>query len=185
MKILLAFLLLLAQPAFADEYYEFYRIHCIRQIPAFEIEHVPYWNIRHVVWPGKSEWQEHIRSLKTLEKEQDLYVFDQWYGYYDKTQLEFTCGPFRVSIRYDKLFREEGPVGSKAPVRMNSRVTIESADKTLVSAIPLRAVERLRVYADYERAQYVDVCTQAGCGDGLFSSIGTLDSGNLEKVIKK
>ena len=186
--LLLSLLIASAQFAFADEYYEFYRIHCNEKIPSFEIDHVGYYNIMNTVWPDEFEpglWERHISSLKELEKEHDLYVFDKWYGYYSKPSIEFTCGSLHATINYDKWLREEGPIGSKAPVRMNSKLIVRSANNSIVENLSLKQIKHFLVYLDSGAStEYINICTNTGCKDDLFSNIGTLNNQNLDKVIQ-
>lgn len=183
-RLLQVFLIaLLSGSVWADEYYEFYRLRCAKAIPSLEIEHSGYWNVRDLVWPTW-DWQAHIKALKQLEAKEGLYVFDQWYGYSDADSVAFDCGRFQATVAYDVFRREKGPVGSEKPVRMNSRITIKS-DRILISALPLRLVTRLKIYTDSNGSEYLDVCTASGCGSDLATSVGTLTTENIGKLIGK
>ena len=185
---LLSFLIALTQFAFADEYYEFYRLHCNEKIQSFEIDRVGYYNIMNTVWPDESEpglWERHISSLKELEKEHDIYVFDKWYGYYSEPSIEFTCGSLHATINYDKWLREEGSIGSKEPVRMNSKLTVKSANNSIVESLSLKQIKHLQIYLDSGGStEYIYLCTDIGCKDNLFSNVGTLNNQNIGKVIQ-
>lgn len=182
---LLPLLILLNGPAWADEYYQFYRIRCVSNIPSIEIDRVGYWNIRNIVWPGNLGWKEHVASLKRLEKDAGLYVFDEWYGYADKSPLVFACGPAKATVTYSIAYREKGPVGSNEPVRMQSRVTITTNGKDLISNIQLGTLKHLRAYSYGEGDGYIDICTEDGCADTTTEITGTLTWEKLDRLLTK
>lgn len=169
----------------ADEYYNFYRINCDKQIPAFEIQQAPFWNITHLVWPNNSNWKSHVQSLKNLEKFSNLYVFDEFYGYYESVELSFICGVYHAKISYSKALREEGPVGSKEPVRMGAAITIISSGFPLAENLPLKSIQRLRVYSDYEHTNYIEVCGPQKCVDYFPSRMGEITSDNIESILNR
>lgn len=172
--------------AHADEYYDFYRIKCDDQIPAFEIQRTPFWNIGHIVWPGVCNWKAHVQSLKNLEKSSGLYIFNELYGYYDSPELSFVCGPYNVKINYSKVLRpEDADCGSKEPVRMNATITITSSGLKLAENLPLDSIQRLRVYSDYEHDDYTDVCNSQKCVDNLSRVMGTVTGENLKRLFNK
>lgn len=177
----LSLLALASTAAHADEYYEFYRVQCVSAIPSLEIEHVAYWSIGDVVWP-ELDWKKHVASLKKLELDDGLYVFDQMYGYADGRDLTFQCGAFRASIDYAIAHREEGPLGGGEPVRMNARVTIVSGNHEVVSEMPLASVKKLKLYVDSDKSTNIYACTTDGCRTGLFESFGVLTPDNVKQL---
>lgn len=189
MKMILAFVVALAIASvnvYADEYYEFYRIRCDDKIPSFEVQRTPFWNIKHVVWPGNWDWKSHVQSLKNLEKSSGLYVFNELYGYYDSPELSFVCGPYNVKINYSKVLRpKDADSGSNEPVRMNATITIISSRFKLTENLPLDSIQRLRVYSDYERDHYTEVCNSQKCVDNLSRVMGTVTGESLEKLFSK
>lgn len=186
MKLIFAIVFIIASTnAYADEYYDFYRIQCDGTIPSFEVQRTPFWNIKHIVWPGEWDWKSHVQSLKNLEKASGLYVFNELYGHYDSPELSFKCGPYDVKIYYSKVLREEGPVGAKEPVRMGAIISITSSGFSLTEKLPLAPLQRLRVYADYEGAHYTEICVSQKCLDNLSRQMGTVTGRTLDKLFSK
>ncbi len=138
-----------------------------------------------MVWPREGGWKFHVQSLKNLEKTSGLYVFNELYGYYDSPELSFVCGPYNVTIHYSKVLREEGPVGSKEPVRMGATISITSSGFSLTEKLPLDPLQRLRVYADYGGAHYTEICIPQKCIDNLAGQMGTVTGGILDKLFSK
>jgi hypothetical protein len=68
---------------------------------------------------------------------------------------------------------------------MDATITITSSGFKLAEKVPLDSIQRLRVYSDYERAHYTEVCNQKKCIDNLSKQVGTVTSENLEKLFNK
>jgi len=185
MRIIIASLLALASNfAWADESYDFYQIRCVSALSFIEIEHESFWNIGSIVWPGQYQWKDHVASLKKLEKDADLYVFDEQYGYVDSPRPKFDCGKFQATIIYKIVRRPKGSVGSDEPLRMFSKVTIVQGNKKIVSELPLYLIEKLKVYHSDE-APNVEICTSHGCEDyQSFEKSGALTEEKLNQLIK-
>ncbi len=186
MKKKLAFLVifLASTAAHADEYYGFYRIQCDKEIPAFEIERTYFWNIRQIIWPDY-DWAKHVQSLKKLETSSGLYVFDEFYGYYDSPELSFNCGPIDAKINSSQALREEGAVGSQEPVRVSTTITITSSELSLVDALPISSIKRLRAYLDSDGKAYTEVCNSQKCVDDLSDGMGTITAERIDRILSK
>ncbi len=183
--ILTIILITISSYSYSDEYYDFYRIACDKEIPSFEVYRTPFWNVGHVVWPDNWNWDSHVKSLKKLESSSSLYVFNELYGYYDSPEITFKCGSYNIKIQYSKILREEGPVGSKKPVRMHASINIDSSGYKLVDNLPLNPLQRLRAYSDLKGNNYTEVCSQNKCIHDLSRSIGVITRETLEKILKK
>jgi hypothetical protein len=170
--LLLAIWLLASSQSHADEDYLLYRITCNKAIPSFQVEKYTYWNIRHVIWPKRSDWAAHVAALQRLEREESLYVLHELYGYYSESQLEWTCGGIEAVLTFDKL-RREHPGGSEFPpvfVRSAPRLSAWFKGKQIIADLPV-APYTLRTYADYQGAPYIAICSGEGvCKDELAST---------------
>jgi hypothetical protein len=119
--------------AHADEAYDFYQILCSQKLSSFEIQKKTIWNIGGTVWPGAYKWKEHVDALKNLEKSDNLYVFNELYGYYDSPQTSFDCGQVHATIKFSKQFRgKKEPVGSGQTVRVDATIRIDAPGRNVV-----------------------------------------------------
>ena len=184
-KLVFLAIFLASTAAYADEYYGFYRIRCDKEIPAFEIEKTYFWNIGQIVWPNLDDSGNHIQTLKKLEETSGLYVFDELYGYYDSPELSFNCGPIEAKINSSKALREEGPVGSKEPVRVSTTITITSSELKLVEALPISSIRQLRAYVDSDGKAYTEVCNSQKCVDDLSDGMGTITAEKIDRILSK
>ena len=130
----------LALPCLADEYYEFYRVTCTPV--SFEVEHVGYWNIGEEVWPQNGDWEAHVLALKQWERK-GFYVFDEWYGHYERPVVNFRCGEISTEFHSKRFLRGKGAVGSRKPVRMGTTIFLRSKNRSVVEGIPIHLLTRL------------------------------------------
>jgi len=184
--LLIATVLCASLHAKADEYYEFHRITCDSELPAFQIERVGYWNIKYVVWPAGGPanqwWQSHVTALKHLESKNGLYVLDAFYGHFDQPNLSWQCGPITATVSFQRVPRpDESP---PRYVRMHPRLTITVGKTFLVSDIALSPT-RVRAYQDYMQGACLEVCHEGKCQDILDSATQPLSDARLRNLFPR
>ncbi|MBB1521364.1 hypothetical protein [Aquipseudomonas guryensis] len=177
MRLITAILLILSTySALADERYEFYKFNCSTVIPSFEVNRISYWNIRQAIWPEDYDWTKHVQLLKRLERENNIYVFNEWYGYYDSPQVTFSCGEFQATINYDKQNREIGPVGSEKPVRRNASISVTSKNREIIKKINMELIARMSLYKDESGLILAEYCTGNNCTEHHIENIEPLSN---------
>lgn len=177
MRIIAVILLaLFAHPIFADESYEFYKFNCSAVIPSFEIERVSYWNIRQAIWTEDNDWVKHVELLKRLERENNMYVFNEWYGYFDASKVIFNCENFQATVSYSKRHRESGPVGSEEPVRKNASISITSKGREIVQELDLELISKVSIYKDDAGLVFAAYCAGKNCTEHHIENIEPLSN---------
>lgn len=122
MRIAVSLLLsVFATLAQAEDHFKFQRLTCDPKISEVKITPVRLWNMKDRVWGDT--WEKHIALMKALEKEHQLYVFDQDYGYTDtQKQIAFRCGTVEAIIKFEHYTKKsKGPEPARE-VRINPTV---------------------------------------------------------------
>jgi len=172
-------------PAGADEGYIFHRITCEKIIGEFAMERVLYWNIRDIVWPDDSDWSSHVRSIRRLERESNLYVLHDSWGHYDKPALTFSCSGVRATITFIQLHRPAGPVGPNQPYRNDPRLTVTVGDREIISNLFLTRdppIARARVYLS-DGYPDMEICASRVCLRDIPGYRGGLDSEGILRLL--
>ncbi|WP_137940309.1 hypothetical protein [Chitinivorax sp. B] len=178
------FLFLSPFNAGADEYYQFHKISCVEQISAFDIEKKGFWNIGTLVWPNSSStWRAHVNALKELERKQNLYVFDQWYGHAEKSKLPKNCGDFEISFDFKILSRGEDFIFPHGSVKLKTRLSISYPGNHDALNVTLQNINRALIYKDEKMNTILLLCKDNHCNEKALGKYEKVTNDNIDKFL--